>query len=80
MKEPDPQVLTISPRPNSQTLNHAEPLRALTKEAMRIAVSAAEKHGDGSHNSGTWKIAKSDFGGKSTRAVTTDALLTPIEC
>jgi hypothetical protein len=39
-------------------------------------------NGDGSHNGGTWKIAKSikDLGSKSTRMATTDALLTPIGC
>lgn len=38
--------------------------------------------GDGSHNGGTWKIAKSEkaLGSKSTRTATTDALLNTIGC
>ncbi|KOU67461.1 hypothetical protein ADK55_03350 [Streptomyces sp. WM4235] len=39
-------------------------------------------NGDGSHNGGTWKIAKSvkALGSKSSRTATTDALLNPIGC
>ncbi|MBT2487688.1 toxin C-terminal domain-containing protein [Streptomyces sp. ISL-96] len=39
-------------------------------------------NGDGSHNGGTWKIAKSveDLGAKATRTATTDALLNKIGC
>ncbi|MFI1399558.1 polymorphic toxin-type HINT domain-containing protein [Streptomyces sp. NPDC020681] len=38
--------------------------------------------GNGSHNGGTWKIAKSveDLGSKATRTATTDALLNKIGC
>ncbi|MFF7635936.1 toxin C-terminal domain-containing protein [Kitasatospora sp. NPDC008050] len=38
--------------------------------------------GNGSHNGGTWKIAKSakDLGSKTTRTATTDALLNEIGC